>query len=452
MTNPENTNISESPLNREKIDNVTGANQALGMGEGVMGRRGAGDATLLEGAAAGVGEGSRTLAGEGGGRVRTEPLLPEMITLSTQTVNMQEYVPRREYDALQSRCAKLETRCARSETRCNKLELEVEKIKIATLACYETMSPLQLGELRSANSDILNTELGGVINAGAARAETFNRGRMNIFTDSIQTERPIVRNETVVVEIGDHEQQVTPPAAVVVTTTGVPTVQHENARNQQSNLRQLDRQDRERREKNVIVTGICETNHDGDWEAVHHMLNYLRSQHRERQIVRLVRLGRKRRDGNNIRPLKIIFEHKTAAREILDKSPRLSFNRVFEMISIKRDLTLEQRLNRPQRNNVRAAESWDINQRAGNRLPSYSVENEGRHTRRTVNPNNLVVVANAGNGIEEVRQPPVEDNRFYIQHFYNDGEDVDENTTASSGGEGGMSQGNGWGGRMLGIV
>ena len=195
MTNPENTNISESSLNREKINSVAGVIQALGMGEGVMGRRGAGDATLLEGAAAGVGgEGSRTLAGEGGGRVRTEPLLPEMITLSTQTVNMQEYVPRREYDALQSRCAKLETRCARSETRCNKLELEVEQIKIATLACYETMSPLQLGELRSANSDILNTELGGVINEGAARAETFNRGRMNIFTDSIRTERPNVRN------------------------------------------------------------------------------------------------------------------------------------------------------------------------------------------------------------------------------------------------------------------
>ena len=146
-----------------------------------------------------------------------------------------------------------------------------------------------------------------------------------------------------------------------------------------------------------------------------------------------------------MRPLKIIFEHKTAANEILDKSPRLAFNRVFEMISIKKDLTLEQRLNRPQRN-VRATESRSNGQYEGNRLPTYNVVNEGYPTRRTVNQSNLLVVANAGNDLQEVRQPSVENNSFYIQHFYNDGEDTMVNTTTTSGGEGGMTQGNGRGG------
>ena len=151
-----------------------------------------------------------------------------------------------------------------------------------------------------------------------------------------------------------------------------------------------------------------------------------------------------------MRPLKIIFEHRTAAKEILDKSPRLAMSRVFEMISIKRDLTLEQRLNRPH-HNIRASESRTNNHGIGNRLPTYNVVNEGHTTRRTVNPNNLVVVANAENNLDEQAQTSVEDNRFYIQHFYNDGDD-EESTTTGYGGVGGREQGNGWGGRVLGVV
>ena len=60
-------------------------------------------------------------------------------------------------------------------------------------------------------------------------------------------------------------------------------------------------------------------------------------------------------------------------------------------------------------------------------------------------------MANAGNDREEQRQTSVEDNRFYIQHFSNDG-DEKENTTTGPGGEGSMVQENGWGGRLLGIV
>ena len=175
------------------------------------------------------------------------------------------------------------------------------------------MPPLRLAELRSANLDILNTDLGGIINAGAARAEFFNRTRINVLTGTAQTERPNQRNETVIVEMGDNEPLATggiPPVAAATAATaagvptaqhrnvaavaaaGVPTAQHRNERNQ-TNLSQLDRQDKERREKNLIVTGICETNHEGDWEVIHQMLNYLGSQHRERQIVRMVRLGKK---------------------------------------------------------------------------------------------------------------------------------------------------------------
>ena len=217
---------------------------------------------------------------------------------------------------------------------------------------------------------------------------------------------------------------------------------------------------------------LCETNHEGDWEAVHQMFVYLGSQHRERQIVRMVRLGKKRRDGNQMRPLKIIFEHRIAAKEILDKSPRLAFSTVFGMINIKRDLTLDQRLNRPQHNS-RTAESINNNQRPDNRMPTYSVVNEEHTTSRTVNPNNLVVVANAesnfgeqrqetgddnsyyiqqfwGN-LGEQRQGAMDDNRFYIQHFYNDGDEEEDDNTGSRG-EGGVGQGNGWGGRVRGIV
>ena len=138
----------------------------------------------------------------------------------------------------------------------------------------------------------------GVLNTGIIRAESFNRDRINLITDAIQTVRPNQRNETVVVEIGDCELMdagiVVPGVGAGVPATanaGVPTAQQDFVRNQ-VNQGQLDRQDRERREKNLIVTGIYETNHEGDWEAVHQMLNYLRSQHRERQIVRLVRLGK----------------------------------------------------------------------------------------------------------------------------------------------------------------
>ena len=66
------------------------------------------------------------------------------------------------------------------------------------------MPPLRLAELRSANSDILNTELGGIINAGTVRAEIFNRTRINVLTDTTQTERPSQRNETVILEMGER--------------------------------------------------------------------------------------------------------------------------------------------------------------------------------------------------------------------------------------------------------
>ena len=150
--------------------------------------------------------------------------------------------------------------------------------------------------------------------------------------------------------------------------------------------------------------GICETEHEGDWEAVHQVLGYLGTLHRERQIVRLVRLGKRHR--NKIRPIKMIFDHKAAAREIMDKGPRLAHSRIFEMVYLKKDLPLGQRMNKSFQQNAMAEAARGSNMRQGSeiRLPTFENVDE-----RYVNPNNLLVVPlvdNSGNDFDGGRQSP----------------------------------------------
>ena len=202
----------------------------------------------------------------------------------------------------------------------------------------------------------------------------------------------------------------------------------------------------ERREKNIIMTGIRETDREGDWEATHRILNHIGAHHRENQIVRLVRIGRRRAANSNGRgrPIKIIFEHKAAAREVLDKSPRLGGSRTFGMVSLKRDLPLNQRLDNNSFNQnslIEAAYGANAHTLVP-MLPTFDYINERQSNTGYVNTNNLVHLTNGLHGPMEHRQNQL-DNRYYIEQMYGDGDSM---ATESGGGEegvgGGMSQGN----------
>ena len=176
--------------------------------------------------------------------------------------------------------------------------------------------------------------------------------------------------------------------------------------------------------------------------------------------MRLVRLGKRRRQGNHNRPIKIIFEHKAASCEVLNKSPRLANSRLFNMISVNNDLPLDQRIrNRSQPNFINNAaqgamtSSNNSNNNNNNynntrELPTYENINEQQHG-SSINHDNLRVLTSAENNYEEVRQAMQKENSFYIRNVYGDGEgDMAEEIRTWVGG---FSQGNGEG-HLLGVV
>ena len=118
--------------------------------------------------------------------------------------------------------------------------------------------------------------------------------------------------------------------------------------------REFDRLDADKREYNIIVHGVPETDQTGDEEAIYEMLSYLHCANRLHQIENAYRLGRKQ--YRNTRMLLIKFNNKAAVREVLEKGPRLTRSGVFGNIFVRRDLPVSQR-QRPGRNNHALAEA-----------------------------------------------------------------------------------------------
>ena len=71
-----------------------------------------------------------------------------------------------------------------------------------------------------------------------------------------------------------QRQQQQPATAPVQARAGVPTHHAINHRNITAQM-QWERQAMDRREKNLIMTGIRETDREGDWEATHRILNHI---------------------------------------------------------------------------------------------------------------------------------------------------------------------------------
>ena len=124
--------------------------------------------------------------------------LPGREIRTLTTTEMQDFVPKKDYDALRDECMGLKVRC--------------DKLEVAMLAVYETMLPGRLVEIKNANTDIISTEFGEIMNLGMARAENFNRNKLDLLSDEIQIMRPNYRNESVVVEIGEIGRDIWQPA------------------------------------------------------------------------------------------------------------------------------------------------------------------------------------------------------------------------------------------------
>ena len=454
-TAPKNINKTTKVTYKEKNEDTNKLKQGNKPNEA--------NANKIEGAVGGVGIGGKG-AGErkGGGRRGQDNLL------NTQA----EYVPKEVFE---------------------KLSLEMEQMKIAILAVFGVMTPENIEAIGKSHLGITNTVFGEFLNLAMHTAEfafiereherreaTVTEG-LNLVennTDRISDGQGTERNA--IIEIGEApnyrpsqpaadgepggiggvaEGDVTPPP-IHTTPQGqavtsavhenyrrdwtkvnilIPQTQndyqetlHQNNENYLAAQRMMERNDIERRGKNIIIKGIRETDQNGDIQAIHQVLDYLNAIHRIQQIVRIVRLGRK--NGRN-RPIKVIFDQKSAAEEILDKCPRLSHSILFDMVHIKRDLPLGQRINNSNDGSLfsEAARS--------NMSPTHNTQNTGavlstyenideRNSDNITSINNITIVDNTSTNsenpndiTEEVRQPQQLSNDFFIRSMYGDGDE-----------------------------
>ena len=106
------------------------------------------------------------------------------------------------------------------------------------------------------------------------------------------------------------------------------------------------KEDKERREKNIIIKGLHETDREGDWRAIQQLLNYLGCPRRIHEIVKFDRIGNLRQGRNRSRLLIIEFTRPSAAYEMWCKAPKLKFDSFFGSVYIQKDLSREERTER----------------------------------------------------------------------------------------------------------
>ena len=103
--------------------------------------------------------------------------------------------------------------------------------------------------------------------------------------------------------------------------------------------------DKERREKNVIIKGLHETNADGDKDVILQILDYLGCHRRAKEIINIERLGiRNGRGRKRCRLVLITFRTASAAYEMIAKAPQLDFSSLLGGLYIQNDLSKEERI------------------------------------------------------------------------------------------------------------
>ena len=100
--------------------------------------------------------------------------------------------------------------------------------------------------------------------------------------------------------------------------------------------------DKEKREKNIIIKGLHETNQDGDREAIKRIFSYLGCSRRLNEIEKIERIGNK---GGRRRCRLVIVKFSTASGpfELVNKAPSLAFDSLLGGLYIQNDLSREER-------------------------------------------------------------------------------------------------------------
>ena len=145
-------------------------------------------------------------------------------------------------------------------------------------------------------------------------------------------------------------------------------------------------EDKKRRERNIIIKGLQETNRDGDWRAISKILEYLGCPRRLNEIRNIDRIGNNRQGRRSCRLTIIEFETPSAAYEVVRKAPRLMFDTFLASIFISEDLSREERearYNDRRRNVFNDAASGpragvDNGRRGGASLPATGPRNAPR--------------------------------------------------------------------------
>ena len=103
--------------------------------------------------------------------------------------------------------------------------------------------------------------------------------------------------------------------------------------------------DKERREKNIVIKGVHETDADGDKDVILQILDYLGCHKRAREIVNIERLGIRNGRGRKRRRLILVtFRTASAAYEVITKAPKLDFSSLLGSLYIQNDLSKEERI------------------------------------------------------------------------------------------------------------
>ena len=116
--------------------------------------------------------------------------------------------------------------------------------------------------------------------------------------------------------------------------------------------------DKERREKNIIIKGLHETDREGDIRAFERIFRYLGCGRRLSEIVSFDRIGSPRQGRRSCRLLIINFSTAAAPFELVSKAPRLANDSLLGSLYIQNDLSREEResmFTNRRRNNFRDA-------------------------------------------------------------------------------------------------
>ena len=100
--------------------------------------------------------------------------------------------------------------------------------------------------------------------------------------------------------------------------------------------------DREKRSKNIIISGMHETNkinrsdrYADDVKSLEQIFKYLKCEHALKKIVWVNRLGEYKPEKRGNRLVKVVFENEMVAKLVRDRAPRLFENNLLGNIIVR---------------------------------------------------------------------------------------------------------------------